>query len=101
MHELVELYGNFLQEVGFGLVLPVGLLHGAAAQSVRRVRAPGLVGAEFTVRLVGLRERFADLEIHQFRIAGILQDQGLRPIADNDPGFPGDFDVSHLISSLS
>src|SRR5262249_50545543 len=74
-----------VQETPFLLVVPVGLLHGAARAADRVEGAAGCVGTELVRLLVRLLVDFAGLQVRRRRVADILKNQRLGAITDDDP----------------
>ena len=67
------------------LVVPVSLLDRASRTPDGIVGTARCVGAERVCRQILLFQDFDGLEIGEFGVAGILQDQRLGAVADNNP----------------
>jgi hypothetical protein len=94
--QIIQLECDLLQKIGFGLFMPVGLLDGAAAGTIGGVRPSRLSGAEFTVGLIWLSQRFPDLQFNAHDVAVILHDQSLASVAYDNPGISRHSDISHV-----
>src|SRR5581483_4214691 len=81
----VELLHQLDKESPLRLLVPIGLLDRAARAADGAVGAARRIGAERMRRRVFLLENLDGLEIGEFRIAGVFENQCLFAIADNDP----------------
>src|SRR4051794_20402095 len=91
---MVELADQFLQKSFLLLPVPVGLLEGA---SDRAEGPAGLIGAEIGRLRIGMFLDLPGLEVEEFFVPGILQDQRLFPVADDHPIALPDFQLLHSV----
>src|SRR4029079_8995240 len=94
---MVELADQLLQKSILLLPVPIGLLHRAASASDRAEGPAGLIGAEIGRLRIGMLLDLPGLEVEEFFVPGILQDQRLFPVADDHPIALPDFQLLHSV----
>src|SRR4029079_6060578 len=94
---MVELADQLLQKSILLLPVPIGLLHRAASASDRAEGPAGLIGAEIGRLRIGMLLDLFGLEVEEFFVAGILQDQRLFPVADDHPIALPDLQLLHSV----
>ena len=67
------------------LIVPVGLLHGAAPVAHGAERPPRLVGADLVGLGIVVLIDLPGLQVRRLAVAGVLQNQRLGAVADHDP----------------
>src|SRR5258708_911992 len=87
--------GETFQEPMFGLVVPVGLFHGAAPGIDRADGTPRSVGALLVGLGVLLLVDLLGLQVGKFFVTDVLEHQGLCAIANEDPFALGNFYSGH------
>src|SRR3954447_18609805 len=94
---MVELADQLLQKSILLLSVPIGLLDRAASASDRAEGPAGLIGAEIGRLRIGMLLDLPGLEVEEFFVPGILQDQRLFPVADDHPIALPDFQLLHSV----
>src|SRR3954470_10010284 len=94
---MVELAGQLLQKSFLLLAVPIGLLDRAASASDRAEGPAGLIGAQIGGLRIGMLLDLPGLEVEEFFVPGILQDQRLFPVADDHPIALPDFQLLHSV----
>jgi hypothetical protein len=95
----VETARKLLQETLLRLLVPVGLLHGAAVGIDRIDRAAGGVAALLAGRRIVLLVDLPGLQIRKPRVADVLENQRLGAVANDDPFASADLQPGHEIAS--
>src|SRR6185436_9573500 len=94
---MVELADQLLQKSVLLLPVPIGLLHRAASASDRAEGPAGLIGAEIGRLRIGVLLDLPGLEVGEFFVPRILQDQRLFSVADDHPIALPDFQLLHAV----
>src|SRR5579871_1190111 len=80
----VELFGEGLHERAFGLVLPIGIFHGAATITDGCKTTARLVRPQFPRGRIGMLAHFARFELRRSSIASVFEEQRLSSVANRD-----------------
>ena len=99
--QLAEIGRDHGQELDFARLMEIGRLDGAARAAVRLVDTAGPVGAEVVRRRLELRKMLDRLQVDQFGVALVAEEQRLGAVADHHQRMPRNRDVFHLPFSLS
>ena len=96
-HHILQSGRHALDEAVLLQVMPVGLLHAAAAMRSRALKAAsGPVGTLLVGRRIFLGEDALDLQIGELLVAVIAQEKRLAAVADEHQGVMGDGELGHM-----